>query len=96
MIQSLASEFKNDQMDSDFGCTHQSFDELYEEEIRMFTEMDQQVNHVSSLIQEMANDHIDESVNSGLSYCEQSFNQIFEEKLMVLEKLDRHISHRIL
>jgi len=36
VIQSLSSEFEDDQIDSDFGCTHQSFDELCEEEIRMF------------------------------------------------------------
>ena len=41
MIQSRSSEFEDDQMDSDFGCTHQSFDELCEEEIRMFDEINQ-------------------------------------------------------
>ena len=56
-----------DQMHTDIECTNQIFEELCEEEIRMYNEMNQQVNHVSSLIQEMSNDHIDsESMNSGL------------------------------
>ena len=91
MIQSRSNEFEDDHMDSDFGCTHQSFDELCEEEIRMFEEINQQVNHVSSLIQEMADDHIDnESINYGYKYCEQSFEKIFEDELLLLDELDGH------
>ena len=49
LIQRLSSEhFAEDHMDSDFGCTYQSFEKLYEEEIKLFAKMDQQVNHVSS------------------------------------------------
>ena len=39
MIQNRSNKFEDDQMDSDFRCTHQSFDELCEEEIRMFDEI---------------------------------------------------------
>lgn len=39
-------------MNSDFGYTHQSFEELCEEEIKLFEEMDQHINHVSSTHQE--------------------------------------------
>ena len=78
-------------MDSDYGCTHQSFDELCEEEIRMFDEINQLVNHVSSLIREMANDQIDnESINFGCKYCEQSFEKIFEDAFLLLDELDGH------
>jgi len=36
-------------MNTEAGCTYQNFEKLCEEEIRMFDEMDQRVNHVSSL-----------------------------------------------
>ena len=39
-------------MNSDFGYTRQSFEELCEEEIKLFEEMDQHINHVSSTHQE--------------------------------------------
>ena len=67
-------------MDSEFGCTYQCFDELCEEEIRMFDETDQHANHVES----------------NLCYVEQSFDEIFEDELMFLEELDTNISRRIL
>jgi len=63
MIQGLSSELEEGQMDTE--ATYQNFEELFKEVIRMFDEMDQQVNHVSFLIQEMTNDHIDNrSINS--------------------------------
>ena len=57
----------------------------------MFDEMDQQVNHVSSLIQEMVNDHIDnEFINFGCKYGEQSIEKIFKDELLLLDELDGH------
>ena len=85
MIQGLSSELEEGQMDTE--ATYQNFEELFKEVIRMFDEMDQQVNHVSFLIQEMMNDHIDnESINFGYKYCEQSFEKIFEDELLLLDE----------
>jgi len=47
-------------MDSDLKYSYQYFEELCKEEIRMFDEMDQLFNHVSSLIQRLPNKHIED------------------------------------
>jgi len=48
IIQGMSSDhFKEDHMDSDFGCTYQNFEKLCEKEIKLFEEVDQLVNHVS-------------------------------------------------
>jgi len=67
-------QLEEDQIDSDLDCSYPSFEELCEEEIRMFNEINHQANHMES----------------DLCYVNQNFEEIFEDGLLLLEELDRH------